>query len=118
MSKFYYGDKVRISNVHVADGAYGTIIGKIRERGRYALTKENSNSNKESSDVFYYLVKLDDANSALYTIRGENCHYVWGHESENVDCVLVKKNELEHCKTTYPKNISLNLTETQSQHMG
>lgn len=93
MSKFYYGDKVRVSNTLVADGTYGTVIGKVRERGQYALTKENSNSNKESSDVFCYLVKLDDIGSALYTIRGENCHYVWGHESENADCVLVKKNE-------------------------
>ena len=107
MSKFYYGDKVRISNAHVADGAYGTVIGKIRERGQYALTKENSDSNKENSDAFSYLVKLDDISSALYTIRGENCHYVWGHESENADCVLVKKNQLEHCESTCPKNIML-----------
>lgn len=107
MSKFYYGDKVRVSSTLVADGAYGTVIGKVRERGQYALTKENSGSNKESSDVFCYLVKLDDIDSALWTIRGENCHYVWGHESENADCVLVKKNELEHCKSIYPNNIML-----------
>lgn len=100
MSKFYYGDKVRVSNTLVADGTYGTVIGKIREIDQFS-------SNKENSDAFSYLVKLDDIGSALYTIRGENCHYVWGHESENADCVLVKKNELEHCKTTYPKNIML-----------
>lgn len=71
MSKFYYGDKVRISNAHVADGVYGTVIGKIQEIDQFS-------SNKENSDAFFYLVKLDDASSALYTIRGENCHYVWG----------------------------------------
>ena len=31
----------------------------------------------------------------------------WGHESENVDCIIAKENELEHCKSTYPKNIML-----------
>ena len=44
MSKFYYGDKVRISNANVSDGAYGTVIGKVSERGQYALTKENSDA--------------------------------------------------------------------------
>ncbi len=100
MSKFYYGDRVCVSNTLVADGTYGTVIGKIREI-------DQCSSNKENSDVFYYLVKLDDISSALYTICGENYHYVWGHKSENTDCILAKKNELEHCKTTYPKNIML-----------
>ena len=58
MSKFYYGDKVRISNANVSDGAYGTVIGKVSERGQYALTKENSNSNKENSDAFSYFRPL------------------------------------------------------------
>ena len=61
---------------------YGTVIGKVIERGQYALTKENTNSNKENSDAFSYLVKLDDISSAIYTIRGENCYYVWGYEYE------------------------------------
>ena len=74
--KFYYGDKVRISNAQVADGAYGTVIGKIQEIDQFS-------SNKENSDAFSYLVKLDDISSAIYTIRGENCYYVWGYESEN-----------------------------------
>lgn len=107
MLNFYYGDKVRISNANVSDGAYGTVIGKVSERGQCALTKENSNSNKENSDAFSYLVKLDDVSSAHYTIRGEDCNYIWGHSSENVDCIIAKENELEHCKSTYPKNIMI-----------
>lgn len=66
---------MRILNANVADGAYGTVIGKIREIGQFS-------SNKENSDAFSYLVKLDDVSSALYTIRGENCYYVWGYEYE------------------------------------
>lgn len=107
MSKFYYGDRVRISNTHVSDGAYGTVVGEVRARGGYALTKENSNLNKESGNISNYLVKLDNISSAQHTIRGENCNYIWGHASENVDCILAKENELERCKTTFPKNIML-----------
>ena len=40
MSKFYYGDKVRISNAHVADGAYGTVIGKIQEIDQFSSNKK------------------------------------------------------------------------------
>lgn len=98
MSKFYYGDRVRISNTHVADGAYGTVVGEVRARGRYALTKENSNPNKESGNISNYLIKLDNISSAQYTLRGDNCNYIWGHSSNNVDCIIVKENELKHCK--------------------
>ena len=39
-SKFYYGDKVRISNANVADGAYGTVIGKIQEIDQFSSNKK------------------------------------------------------------------------------
>ena len=107
MSKFYYGDRVCVSNTHVSDGTYGTVIGEIRTRDGYALTKENSSTSKESDNTSNYLVKLDNVNSAHYTIRGEECNYIWGHPSENVDCIIAKENQLEHCKSTYPKNIML-----------
>ena len=93
MSKFYYGDRVRVSNIYVVDGTYGTVIGAVRER--------------ENSNIFTYLIKLDNVSSAQHTVRGENCNYIWGHESDNADCILVRENELECCKTTFPKNIML-----------
>ena len=40
ISKFYYGDKVRISNAQVADGAYGTVIGKIQEIDQFSSNKK------------------------------------------------------------------------------
>ena len=36
----YYGDKVRISNANVADGAYGTVIDEIREIDQFSSNKK------------------------------------------------------------------------------
>lgn len=111
MSKFYYGDRVRISNTYVVDRACGTVVGKVRARGGYALTKEGTDSNKESSDAFNYLVKLDNISSAYYTIHGKNCNYIWGHASDNADCIIVKENEMEHLQDYFSKNIILEFNE-------
>lgn len=111
MSKFYYGDRVRVSNTYTVDRACGTVVGKVKARGGYALTKEGSNSNKESSDAFNYLVKLDNISSAYYTIHGKNCNYIWGHASDNADCIIVKENEMEHLQDYFSKNIILEFNE-------
>ena len=93
MSKFHYGDRVRILSTYVVDGTCGTVIGAIRERGY--------------SNILTYLVRLDNINSAQHTVCGADYNYLWGHESDKADCVLVGENEMECCKTTFPKNIML-----------
>lgn len=93
MSKFHYGDKVRVLNTYVVDGTCGTVIGAVRER--------------ECSNVLNYLIKLDNVSSAQHTVQGKDCKYIWGHESNKEDCIFVRENELECCKTTFPKHIML-----------